>query len=139
MADIFTKEKRSWIMSRIRGKNTRIEKIFQAILRKNKIGFKKHFKILGNPDFIIPGEKIAIFIDGDFWHGYDYKKRRHKLPQYWKKKLRKNIERDKATNKELKKLGWKVIRIWEHEILRDPNKCVNKITNIKRDINSNLI
>ena len=118
MADIFSKEKRSWVMSRIKGKNTKIEKLFEKALRKEKIKFKKHFKMLGNPDFVTPEKKVAIFIDGDFWHGYDFEKRKNKLPNYWKKKIKRNIDRDKRTNKELRKSGWKVVRIWEHAVLK---------------------
>lgn len=121
MVDVFSKEKRSWVMSRIRGKDTKIERLFESWLRKEKTKFSKHYKIIGNPDFAIPNKKIAIFIDGDFWHGYNFKKRERKLPKYWKKKIKRNMERDKRTNRKLKRLGWKVIRIWEHHLLKAKN------------------
>jgi DNA mismatch endonuclease (patch repair protein) len=127
MPDIFTKEKRSWVMSRIRSRDTKIEKFVEAHLKKNKIKFKKNFKIIGSPDFAIPNKEIAIFIDGDFWHGYDYKKRRHNLPEYWKEKIQKNMNRDKKVNKELKILGWKVIRIWEHQIEKKPEIVMKRL------------
>lgn len=130
MADVFTKEKRSWIMSRIRGKNTKIEKLVESWLRKNKINFRKHYKMVGNPDFTMPKKKIAVFIDGDFWHGYDYQERRRKLPVYWKEKIKKNMERDKRINKELRKLGWKVIRIWEHTIIKKPKNLNSKFKDL---------
>ncbi len=69
MADVFSKAKRSEIMSRIRAKDTRIEKTVFSYLRKKKIYFQKHYsKVAGNPDIALPAEKIAVFINGDFWH-----------------------------------------------------------------------
>jgi len=104
-------------MSRIRGKDTKIEKSVEAWLKRNKIKFRKHYKVIGSPDFALPKRKIAIFVDGDFWHGYDFKKRKNKLPLYWKEKIKRNMKRDKKIDSKLKKLGWKVIRVWEHELL----------------------
>lgn len=121
MTDVFSKEKRSWIMSRIRGKDTKIEKLFESWLKEEKIKFSKHYKMVGNPDFALPRKKVAIFVDGDFWHGYDFKKREKKLPKYWVNKIRRNMKRDKKAEKELNKLGWKVVRIWEHRLLKAKN------------------
>jgi len=135
MGDVFTKEKRSWVMSRIRGKDTGPERAVEKLLRKDKIRFKKHYKIAGTPDFALPERKVAIFVDGDFWHGYDYKKRGRKLPEYWKNKIKRNMKRDDVTNKELKRLHWKVIRIWEHELRENPRKVDMLIKRLKATIN----
>ena len=127
MTDIFSKEKRSWIMSRIRGKDTKIEKKVEEILSAMKIKFKKHYKINGNPDFALPRNKIAIFIDGDFWHGHNFKTREKRLPEYWVNKIRRNMKRDRKNNRELKKLGWRVLRAWEHTILKTPERFERKL------------
>ena len=72
MTDIFTPEKRSWVMSQIRGKNTKIEIKMEMILKKTRYKFEKHPKMYGDPDFVHKRKRIAIFCDGDFWHGYRY-------------------------------------------------------------------
>jgi DNA mismatch endonuclease (patch repair protein) len=120
-------EKRSFIMSRIRSKNTGIERKVEKRLKEMKVKFKKHYKIFGNPDFVIEDKKIAIFIDGDFWHGYRISKRIRKLPKYWQEKIRRNKLRAKRVNSKLKKDGWKVLRIWEHEINDNLDSCIKEI------------
>jgi DNA mismatch endonuclease (patch repair protein) len=128
MVDVFTKEKRSWVMSRIRGKDTGPERQVEKLLRKMKIRFRKHYKVAGSPDFALPDKKVAIFVDGDFWHGYNYEKRKSRLQKYWKIKIKRNIIRDKRTNVELKRLGWKVVRVWEHVVLKNPEKLEAEIS-----------
>jgi DNA mismatch endonuclease (patch repair protein) len=125
--DIFSKEKRSKIMSSIRSKDTTIEKKVGLLLKKNKIKFKKNPRMVGNPDFVITGKKVAIFCDGDFWHGRDYKARKKELSEFWRKKIERNMERDKETNRRLRKDGWGIIRLWECDINNSPEKCVRKI------------
>lgn len=98
-------------------------------LDKNKLkGYKMHPKMLGNPDFIFPKKKLVIFIDGDFWHGYNWKKL-HKVPpeKYWQAKIKRTIARDKKYTRQLKKAGWKVLRFWENEIKMNPLKCLVEI------------
>src|SRR3989344_1741949 len=121
MADVFTKKKRSEIMSRIRSKNTDIEKSVFSFLKNKGIRFRRHYKnVSGNPDIAVPPAKKAVFIDGDFWHGYKFNKSKQKLPKkYWLQKITNNIKRDKKVNRILKKSGWKVLRFWEHD-LRNP-------------------
>lgn len=118
MADIFTKEKRSEVMSRIRPKGTKPEMKVFRFLRKERIYFQKHYKrVAGSPDVAVPSRKIAVFIDGDFWHGYQFAKWRDKLPKvYWQDKIAANIRRDRRTFAALRKNGWKVMRVWEHEL-----------------------
>lgn len=129
--DIFTKKKRSEIMSKIRGKNTKIELLIFRELRRKKIYFQKHYKkIPGSPDVAIPSKKIAVFIDGDFWHGYGFKKRRKLLPKvYWRAKIEQNIRRDERNRRVLRKRGWRVLRIWEHQVNKDFDKTIMKISN----------
>ena len=126
MADRITKEQRSKIMSNIKSVNTSLEINFKKLLSKNRFkGFRQHPKMLGNPDFACIKKKIVIFIDGDFWHGYNWKKL-GKIPpkRYWQAKIEKNIARDKKYTKQLKKEGWKVLRFWEHELKKCPDQCI---------------
>jgi DNA mismatch endonuclease, patch repair protein len=129
MPDKFSKEKRSEIMSRINSKNTKAEIIVFRELRKRGIYFQKHYKrIEGNPDIALPRKKKAIFIDGDFWHGYDYEKLINRLPkEYWKEKIIRNVERDKKYTLSLKNKGWQVLRVWEHEVKKNFDNTIEKI------------
>ena len=126
MADKFSKAKRSAIMSRIRSKNTSLEVEFRKLLWKNGLGrYRIHYNLPGKPDIVYVSKKIVIFLDGDFWHGYNWKKLGKVPPRkYWQKKIQKNIDRAKKYNKMLKKDGWKVIRFWEHEAKKNAEKCI---------------
>jgi len=126
--DKFDQKTRSKIMSSIRS-TTSLEANFKRLLRKNKIkGYKSNYKMLGKPDLVSVKEKIVIFIDGDFWHGYNWK-RLHKVPPkvYWQNKIRGNIIRDKKYTSELRRSGWNVLRFWEHDIKSNPEKCLVKL------------
>jgi DNA mismatch endonuclease (patch repair protein) len=127
--DVFSKKKRSEIMSHIVSKNTNVELIVFRELRKRGVYFQKHYnRISGKPDIAFPRKKKAIFIDGDFWHGYGFAKMKGRLPKkYWVKKIEGNKLRDKKISQKLKKEGWKVLRIWEHEIKMDKEKVIDKI------------
>lgn len=129
--DKVSKEKRSEIMSRIRSKGTKVESIVFKELRKRGIYFQKHYKKApGNPDIALPRKKKAVFIDGDFWHGYQFEKLKERLPEtYWQKKIEKNVARDKETRKTLKENGWVVISIWEHEVYNNFDSTINYLKN----------
>lgn len=116
-------------MSKIRSKNTKAELIVFKELRKRGIYFQKHYKnVIGKPDIAVPRKKIAIFIDGDFWHGWQFNKIKAKLPKrYWLKKIENNIKRDKRSRAVLRKNGWRVLRVWEHDITNNYKKSVKKI------------
>lgn len=121
MPDMFSPEKRSEIMSRIRSKNTRAEIIVFRYLRKHKIYFQKHYtRVAGKPDVALPRRKKAVFIDGDFWHGRDYGRIVASRPEgdYWPAKIAYNIERDVRNRTELSEKGWKVLAVWESDIKR---------------------
>ena len=128
MADVFTKAERSRIMSKIRSKNTKPEVILAKLLKKSKIkGFKTQYNIEGKPDIAFPKQKIAIFLDGCFWHCCPIHCKKPKSNKaYWLPKLRGNVNRGKVIVKHLRTQGWKVIRVWEHE-LRHRAKTVAKI------------
>ena len=129
MPDKFDKKTRSAIMSRIRSKNTSLEVNFRKILWKNGFGhYRIHYNLPGKPDVVYVSRKIVIFIDGDFWHGYNWKKL-GKIPpkKYWQEKIQKNIDRAKKYNRQLRKDGWTVLRFWEHDIIKNPIKSIKKI------------
>lgn len=119
MADVFTRERRSEIMSRVRGKeNAATELKMIGIFKENKItGWRRNYKAFGKPDFVFPKKKIAIFVDGEFWHGHPT---RAKIPEtnrdFWEKKIARNKKRDRLVNKTLKDQGWTVIRVWQRDI-----------------------
>lgn len=116
-------------MSSIRSKNTKAESIIFKELRRRRVYFRRHYKrVPGSPDIAIPRKKKAVFIDGDFWHGYQFSKLRKRLPKkYWLAKIEKNIKRDKKNRTKLRREGWEVLRVWEHEIIKTSAKAVNKI------------
>lgn len=129
MTDFVSKEKRSKIMSSIRSKNTKIEIKLKKQLEKSGVVFEMHPRMTGNPDFIIPENKIAIFADGSFWHGYrvgDIKL--SKMSKYWMEKINRNKRRMKEVNKQLEKEGWRVIRFWEHDIENNIDNCMKKFS-----------
>ena len=115
-------------MSKIRSKNTGIEKLILKEMKKRNIpGFKYQLKMEGNPDFVFASKKIVVFCDGDFWHGYDFESRKSSLDKFWRKKIEGNIQRDKKIRSKLKRDGWKVVRLWGHQINKNPVVCVDKI------------
>jgi len=123
--DVFSREKRSQIMSRVSGKDTKPELIVRSQLHKLGYRFRLHRKDLpGKPDITLPRHKKVIFVHGCFWHGHT-DCRRSKRPainkKFWDEKLDKNIKRDAENIKKLQKLGWKVLVIWTCEV-HDINK-----------------
>lgn len=115
-------------MSKIRSQNTKVETLIFRELRKRKIYFQKHYKrVVGSPDIALPRKKKAVFIDGDFWHGYQFLKLKKRLPKkYWLKKIEKNVRRDIKNRAKLRKNGWKILRIWEHDIEKNIDKIIKK-------------
>jgi len=128
MPDHMTPEQRSRAMSRVKLRNGPLEREIQRELRRRALRFRKHVKSLpGSPDIVFTKEKVAIFIDGDFWHGWRLPAWEHKLSPFWKEKLRTNRKRDRRNFRKLRALGWRVIRIWQHQIKRDPKGCIRSI------------
>ncbi len=127
MMDVFTPEKRSWVMSRIRGRNTKIDLKMKKILSNLECNYKMYPKMFGNPDFIIKRKKIAVFCDGDFWHGYRYDSKKKPAKKFWRDKIEGNMRRDGSVSRKLRSNGWSVLRFWEHDIEKNPQKCRRKI------------
>jgi DNA mismatch endonuclease (patch repair protein) len=129
MTDVFTKTKRSEIMSKIRSVNTKPEISIKNFLRKSNASFEMHPNdILGKPDMVNRKKKVAIFIDGCFWHGC---KTCRTIPKdnrpFWKNKINYNRARRIKVKKLLKKEGWNVMEFWEHEVNKNPKKVVSSI------------
>lgn len=116
-------------MSRIRSKNTKPELLVFRALRRRGIYFQKHYRRApGSPDVAWPMRRVAVFIDGNFWHGYKYPQWKHKLPSdFWRRKIERNRARDQRNFRRLRRDGWTVIRIWEHQLKRDPEACIERI------------
>ena len=127
MADIITKEKRSELMRKVKNKNTNIELLVRKELFKRGYRYRIKSKLYGRPDIVFPRQKIAIFCDGDFWHGKNYRKEMKNYKQFWKNKILANINRDKTVNKRLKEEGWTVLRFWKVDLLRDLESCVQRV------------
>lgn len=115
MTDRITKEQRSTNMSKIRSSKTKPELKLKPLLKKLGFTFQPQ-GIFGKPDFANKKQKIAIFIDGCFWHGCRCKTRPKSNIVFWETKIKRNKHRDSLVNKTLKRQGWKVVRIWEHEL-----------------------
>ena len=121
MADVFTKTKRSEVMSRIRGRgNKTTELAMVAIFRQYQIkDWRRHQPIFGNPDFIFSKLRLAVFVDGCFWHGCPkHATRPSSNGAFWREKLARNKARDRIVNRTLRRRGWTVLRIWQHELTR---------------------
>ena len=129
MADIFEKEKRSKIMSAVHSKqNKSTEMKLIKIFKENGIvGWRRNYKVKGHPDFVFPDKKIAIFVDGCFWHGHDCRNTRPAdNAEYWQKKRERNMRHDKEITALFENRGWTVIRIWECELKKKNFETLKK-------------
>jgi len=128
MSDNLTPEQRSYCMSQIKGKDTGIELCVRSALHKRGLRFKKNVRTLpGKPDIVFTRKQIAVFIDGDFWHGFRFPCWKHKVNQSWQEKIEKTRKRDRINMNKLRSMGWEVIRIWEHDIKNKPMECISRI------------
>lgn len=122
-------EKASRALSKIKGTETKGEKLLRSALWKMGFRFRKNVRDLpGKPDIVFPKSRVVVFCDGDFWHGRKWRKDKLRLQAgpnapYWVAKIQANMSRDKRYNKELKQLGWRVIRLWESDIRADVEKA----------------
>lgn len=121
MSDVFTKKKRSEVMSAIRGTGNRDTELrFVHLLRAlGIVGWRRGARLTGNPDFVFSKLRLAVFVDGCFWHGCPKHATWPKNnAEFWRKKLDGNRARDRRVDRELRKAGWRVVRIWEHALTR---------------------
>jgi len=136
MPDIYTKAKRSEIMSRVKNRRTAPEEKVAGLLRKLRVRYRRNVKsLLGQPDFVVSSAKTVIFVHGCFWHGHADCKRA-KLPgtnkAFWKRKITQNKKRDVRTARLLRKCGWHVMTIWQCR-LRNPDRVLSRL---KKMLNS---
>ena len=132
LMDVLTKEQRHKNMKNIRSKNTKAERLLRKALWHHGIRYRKNYKKLpGKPDIAITKYKIAVFVDGDFWHARGHEEKPGEQIQtnvsFWSKKLKRNIERDKEVNQALLEIGWLVLRYWDSDVKKDCNACVEDI------------
>lgn len=141
MADVFTPEKRSDVMSRIRGRGNRDTELKLARLfrvhhvtgwrRQQRVRVRvknRSAELTVHPDFIFPSLHVAVFVDGCFWHGCP---KHSKIPEnnrdFWMDKLSANKSRDRLVNRAMRQVGWQIIRIWEHDLAKRPEFCIRRI------------
>ena len=140
--DTISEEKRSWNMSRIRGKDTKPEIIVRSMLHKMGYRFRLHRKDLpGTPDIVLPKYKTVIFVHGCFWHrhkGCKYAYTPKSRIKFWKDKFAETVKRDKQHLKQLKENGWEVFIVWECET-KDMDKLKKIINKISQEINGVLL
>ena len=127
------------IMSAVKSKNTRPEIILRKALWHQGLRFRVNYIVLpGKPDIAFTKAKVAVFCDGDYWHGHNWALRGlenldeelSRYSEFWANKIRRNIQRDKEVNRLLVEMGWQVVRVWESEIKKDISGCVQKIMSL---------
>lgn len=125
----------SRMMAAVKNKNSKAELLLRSTLWQRGLRFRKHAKLIGKPDIVFPRARIAIFVDGDFWHGNAWRLRglpnlKSLFPtrtEWWVNKITRNIERDGEVTKALRAEGWKVLRFWESAILADPQAVADAV------------
>lgn len=127
MVDNLTPLARSHCMSRVKGRDTTPERVLRSAVFRAGLRFRKHYRLPGTPDMVFVKRRIAVFIDGDFWHGYRYTAWTKPLSAYWRAKIERNRARDRRNVAALRRDGWIVLRIWEHDIFKDLDGCVSRI------------
>lgn len=129
--DTRTSEQRHKNMQAVKNKNSKIECVLRKILWMNGFRYRKNCsKIYGKPDIVFIKEKVAIFCDSEFWHGYNWensKNQIHSNRDFWLKKIERNIARDVEVTEKLQKDGWIVLRFWGKDILKNTQDCYDKI------------
>ena len=127
----YTTPKRSKIMSKIRGKNTKPELAFRKALYAAGYRYRVDYKkLIGKPDILLKKYKTAIFIDGEYLHGHNWQERKPKIKtnrDFWVAKIERNMQRDREVNQELERLGYKVFRFWETEIKKELDRCLSEV------------
>lgn len=126
--DIMSPETRSLVMSRIKGRDTGPEKAMADAFASHGLSWESHVRDLpGRPDFVFRSERVAVFVDGDFWHGWRFPQWREKLSEKWEAKIAATRRRDARNHRRLRQMGWRVVRIWEHQIERSRSHCVTRV------------
>lgn len=125
---------RSRVMSKIRGEGTGLELLLASAMAERGWQWEEHCRDLpGRPDFVFRSLRVAIFVDGDFWHGWRFPQWRDKLSEKWEEKIGKNRARDARNHRRLRCMGWKVVRIWEHQTASDLTGCLDRIARVLKE------
>jgi DNA mismatch endonuclease (patch repair protein) len=131
MVDTVSKEKRSQMMAAVHSKGNRSTelRLRDLLISNNIVGWRVNVAdVIGRPDFVFDKEKVAVFVDGCFWHGcYKHRSIPSSNTEYWENKIKSNIARDKHVHRKLRCLGWHVLRIWEHELEKSPQNAIRRI------------
>ncbi|HET8797358.1 MAG TPA: very short patch repair endonuclease [Thermoanaerobaculia bacterium] len=128
MADNLSRQQRSFCMSRVRNADTDLERKVRSCLHAAGFRFRKHCRdIPGRPDIVFRSKRVAVFIDGDFWHGYRFPTWAHSLSPFWREKINRNRQRDLRNFRRLRREGWTVVRLWQHEIERNLPGAVERV------------
>lgn len=128
----------SKIMSAVKNKDSEAELMLRRALFARRLRYRLHYKwLIGHPDIVFPSARLVVFVDGDFWHGNAWRLRGmasfeeqfhfRSNPDFWEAKIRRNMERDREVNEGLAEQGWNVVRVWESDILKDLEACVQRI------------
>ncbi len=127
----YTTKERSKLMSKIRGKDTKPEVMFRKALWARGYRYRKNVKKLpGKPDVVLRKFKLAIFIDGEFWHGHNWEEKKKSIKSnraFWIPKIERNMQRDEQVEEELKDMGFTVFRFWEQQIKKDLGTCLEEV------------
>lgn len=133
MTDRITKAQRRKNMQAVKNKDSKIELLLRRALWRKGYRYRKNYsKIFGKPDIVFLSKKIAIFCDSEFWHGYDWDKKKqeiHSNKDFWVAKIERNIERDIEVNDFLRTNGWKVLRFWGKDLENNLSRCIQEIEN----------
>lgn len=119
MTDVFNKAKRSSVMSKVRSKGNKSTelRLIEVFAERDIKGWRRNYSVKGHPDFVFPKRRIAVFVDGCFWHGHNCRNTRPKQNEdFWSAKRERNATRDKVVTEEFERRGWTVLRIWECEL-----------------------
>ena len=128
MADNMTPEQRRLTMSRIRGRDTKVELLVRKELHRRGYRYRVNAAwLVGKPDIVFTRIRLAVFVDGDFWHGWKFDQLSEKLAPYWRDKIAGNMARDRRHMVQLRREGWTVMRVWEHDVEKNFARCIERI------------
>jgi DNA mismatch endonuclease, patch repair protein len=126
--DNLTSAQRSLCMSHVRSANTSLEMLLRRELHRRGLRYALHRRDLaGTPDIVFTAAKVVVFVNGDFWHGFGYARWRHRLSPFWRTKIELNKRRDTRNAQTLRRSGWCVVTIWQHQLKRDLDRCVGRV------------
>ena len=132
-----TQEQISYNMKQVKNKDSKIELLLRHELWSRNLRYRKNvISVFGKPDIAFIGKKIAVFVDSEFWHGYNWETKKHEIKSnqdFWIRKIERNMERDKEVNSFLRAEGWTVLRFWGNEIKRDIAACADQVEAVYKE------